>query len=168
MTRPIQGLCTLAPTQASRTNASRCASTLASCGLGNFKATVPPSTSSSAPSSRLYRPSEIRAFRTNPSIVSPLSGTGITGNCRMAALMSAEPASGILGRRAFAQDVGDALFRQRPVHTIAAQQETVVQRHRLRVVVEAHLRLHSERAGKRVRASGALPAHMVGGEAGHT
>ena len=72
---------------------------------------------------------------------------------------------GILGSGALAQDVGDALIRQKPVHAVAAQQEAVVQRHRLRGVVEAHFRLHSQRAVERVRATRAILAHMVCGEA---
>ena len=36
----------------------------------------------------------VSALRTNPSIVSPTIGTGITGRWRMAALMSADPAVG--------------------------------------------------------------------------
>ena len=76
-------------------------------------------------------------------------------------------AGGILGSGAFAQDVGDALFRQKPVHAVTAQQEAVVQRHRLRGIVEAHFRLHSQRTVERVRAASAVLAHMVGGEASH-
>ena len=96
---------------------------------------------------------------TKPSIVSPPIGTGISGSCRMAAPMSADSAvgsattsstsavqlsvppessaardqraRGIARRRALAQDVGDALVGQEPVHAVAAQQEAVVQRHRL-------------------------------------
>ena len=59
------------------------------------------------------------------------------------------------------------LIRQKTVHAVTAQQETVVQRHRLRGVVEAHFRLHSQRAVERVRAARAILAHMVGGEASH-
>ena len=51
------------------------------------------------------------------------------------------------------------------VHAVAAQQEAIVQRHRLGGVVEAHLRLDAERAVQHARAAGAGLAHMVGGEA---
>ncbi len=76
-------------------------------------------------------------------------------------------AGGILWGGAFAQDVGDAPFRQKTVHAVTAQQETVVQRHRLRCIVEAHFRLHPQRAVEHVRAASPVLAHMVCGEASH-
>ena len=142
---------------------------------------------------RLYRPSEIRAFRTNPSIVSPPTGAGITGSRTIAcadvgrsrrrqpdhvqhqggAVVGAagveggrdQRAGGILGRGALAQDFGDALLAQKPMHPVAAQQKPVVHRHRLRGVIKAHLGLDPERAGERVRATSAILAHMVGRQA---
>ena len=74
-------------------------------------------------------------------------------------------AGGILGSRALAHDVGDGLFRQKPVHAVAAQQKTVMQGDRLGRVVQAHFGLDPERAGQNVRAGGAVLAHVVGGEA---
>src|SRR6266851_3164211 len=138
MTRPTQGLRTRAPTHASRTKAARYVSTLAIWGLGNFKATLPPSTSSSAANSLVYRPSEISAFRTNPSIVSPRSGTGITRSSRMAALIYAERAgqrvraagaflAHMVGREAghaiAAQSVGPGIPDMQQVRDAAAQYE---------------------------------------------
>jgi hypothetical protein len=52
------------------------------------------------------------------------------------------------------------------VHAIAAQQKAVVQRHRLRGVVQSHLCLHAQRAGERVRAAARFMAHMIDGQAG--
>ena len=60
-------------------------------------------------------------------------------------------AGGILGSGALAQDVGDgSRSRQKPVHAVAAQQEAVVQRHRLGRVVEPHFGLDAKRAGESV------------------
>ena len=75
-------------------------------------------------------------------------------------------AGGVLGRDALAQDVGDALGRQEAVHAVAAEQEAVVLRHRLAGVVEPHLGLDAQRAGKDVRPAGAALPHMVDGQAG--
>ena len=73
---------------------------------------------------------------------------------------------GIFRRRALAQNVGDGLGPQIAVHAVAAQQEAVVQRHRLGGVVEPHFGLDAERAEQDVGAAGAggALAHMVGGE----
>ena len=109
-----------------------------------------------------------------PSIVSPLTGVGISGSCMIAPPTSAETAvgrattsrhqgraivgaagvergrderaRGVVGSGALAQELGDALIGQEPVHAVAAQEEAVVQGDRLRRVVQPHLRLRAERA----------------------
>ena len=52
------------------------------------------------------------------------------------------------------------------MHTVAAQKEAVVPRHRLGGIVQPQLRLDAERAGKDVRPTGAVVPHMIGGQAG--
>ncbi len=73
-------------------------------------------------------------------------------------------ARGIVGRRARAQNVGDVIGRQIAVHAVAAQQKAIVQRHRLRGVVEPHLGLDAERAVENVRPAAATLAHMIDGQ----
>ena len=72
--------------------------------------------------------------------------------------------AGILGRRAYPQDVGDAFVHQRAMHPVGAQQEAIVQRHRMAGVVQAQLRLDAECASEHRRIRPVL-AHVVGGEA---
>ena len=155
--RPTHGLSTRAPTHASWTNAARYAATAATSGLGNFSTTSPPSTSSTAPKRRLYRPSDSSTLRAKPSIVSPPSGTGISGSCIIAVPMSADCAVGrsttsntkavqlselpdssaattsaraVSARStALTQDIGDRVGGKEPVYTVAAQQKAVVARH---------------------------------------
>ena len=52
------------------------------------------------------------------------------------------------------------------MHAVAAQQKPIVQRDRLRPVVEARFRLGAERAGQHARPAGAAVAGMILGEAG--
>ena len=53
------------------------------------------------------------------------------------------------------------------MHAVAAQEKTVVQRHRLAGVIEPQLRLDAQRAGQDMRAAGsALLPHVIGGQAG--
>ena len=114
-----------------------------------MSAASPPSTSSTAPNSRLYRPSEMSALSAKPSTVSPTTGVGISGSCMIAPPTSAEAAvgsattsmtsavqlsalpgierrrhqraRGVVRRRALAQGLGDGVIGQEPVHAIAAQ-----------------------------------------------
>ncbi len=58
----------------------------------------------------------------------------------------------ITGRTAFAKNIRDVVIWQEPVHTIAAQQEAIMQRERLCGIVEAYLILDTQR-GKECRAA---------------
>ncbi len=73
------------------------------------------------------------------------------------------PTQGLCTR---AQNVGDGLVRQEPVHTVAAQEKAVVPCHLMRRIVQPQLRLHAERAGKDARPAGAILPHVVAGQAG--
>jgi hypothetical protein len=75
-------------------------------------------------------------------------------------------AGGILGGRALAENVSDGLGAEEAVHTVAAQKEAVVPRHRLGGIVQPQLCLDAERAGKDVRPTGAVVPHMIGAQAG--
>ena len=72
-------------------------------------------------------------------------------------------AAGILGGRADTQDVGDGFVDQGAVHAVGAQQEAVVQRHRMAGVVQAQLRLDAQSAGQHGRFA-AVVAHVIGGQ----
>jgi hypothetical protein len=52
------------------------------------------------------------------------------------------------------------------MHAVAAEQETVVLRHRLAAVIQPHLGLDPQRAGQDVRPAGAALPHMVRCQAG--
>ena len=149
------------------------------------------STSSTAPNSRLYRPSEMSALSANPFTVSPATGVAISGNCMIAPPTSAEAAVGsattsmtnavqlsALPRRARpppkraqcrpapnagAAGFGDGVVGQHPVHAVATQQETVVQSHRLGGIVEARVRFGAERAREHPRvARSTFPGVILG------
>jgi len=58
---------------------------------------------------------------------------------------AATSARGVVRCGALAQGLGDGVVGQEPVHAVAAQQEAVVQRHRLGRIIEARVRLSAER-----------------------
>ena len=108
------------------------------------------------------------ALSAKPSIVSPTAGVGISGSCMIAPPTSAEAAvgsattsrtsavqlsalpessaaatsalRGVVGSGALAQELGDAIVGHDAVHAVAAQEKPVVQRDRLRRIVEARFR----------------------------
>ncbi len=75
---------------------------------------------------------------------------------------------GVVGSGAVAQGLGDPLVGQEPVHAVAAQEKPVMQRDRLRRIVEARLALGAERARQHPRLARAAVTGMVLGETGET
>ena len=127
-----------------------------------------PSRRQTAPGSAAVARSQRRSRPIPPSAVRPRRAPRPC-NCRCcrtasAAVTSARAVSSEAERSRRMSAMVSAL--QEAVHAVAAQEEAVVQRHRLGGIVEPHLGLDAERAGKDVRPTGAVVPHMIGGQAG--
>ena len=158
-----------------------------------MSAASPPSTSSTAPNSRLYRPLGERLQRRLIHRLAgnwrrdqrqlhdraPNIGRGGGRQCnhihdQRGAIVGAsrvergrhQSARSVVRRRTLAQSFGDGVVGQHPVHAVATQQETVVQSHRLGGIVEARVRFGAERAREHPRVARSASPGVILGETG--
>ena len=75
---------------------------------------------------------------------------------------------GVVGSGALAQKLGDAIVGHDAMHAVAAQEKPVVQRDRLRRIVEARFTLGAKRARQHARVAGAAVTGMILSETSET